>query len=117
MKSLIAVLALMCSTFAFATTDYSCMGTEPFFNLNIEGSKMSISSPIGDGAKSEEVISRISAAGYSEDVAFVVKTATATATIIAGACSDGMSDEIYSNHVVYTTEESVLYGCCNKIEK
>ena len=118
MKSLIAVLAFTCSTFAFATTDYACVGVEPFFTLNLVGSKLSLSMPLGDDAVTEEVISRIAATNYSEETAFVVKTASASATFVAGNCKIENDDDVkYTSYLVYNTEDSVYYGCCNKIEK
>jgi uncharacterized membrane protein len=118
MKKTIALLAFAFSLTAFAGSDYSCMGTEPFWGLELVGNKVSVNFPLGDdGIETEAVVSRTEAAGYSEGVAFVVKTGTASATIVAGECSDGMSDQIYTNHIVYTKGDSVFYGCCNQITK
>ena len=102
---------------ALASTDYSCFGTEPFWGLKLEGSKVSLSFPLGDEVKTEQVISRVTAYGVNEDVAFVVKINNGSATIIGGECNDGMSDEIYPSHIVFASEDSVYYGCCKKSVK
>jgi uncharacterized membrane protein len=118
MKKTIALLAFAFSLTAFAGSDYSCMGTEPFWGLELVGNKVSVNLSLGDDEiKTEAVVSRIQAAGYSDGVAFVVKTGSASATIVLGECSDGMSDQVYTNHIVYTKGDAVLYGCCNQITK
>ncbi|RPJ74481.1 MAG: hypothetical protein EHM20_10525 [Alphaproteobacteria bacterium] len=116
MKKMIALLALTSSLSSMAASDYTCSGTEPFWNLKLEGSKMTFSAAMEDESTTvNEVISRTGAAGMALDFAFVAKTEDAAATIITGECSDGMSDAIYSNHIVYTTGDLVLYGCCNPL--
>lgn len=117
MKKLIVLLSLVMSASAMASTDFSCSGTEPFWDLSIKGNEMSYNLFMSDETtKTEEVISRQTAIGVSEDYALVVKTATSSATIITGECSDGMSDTIYSNHIIYNSGDAVLYGCCNPVK-
>lgn len=116
-KIILVLVAVFFSFQTFASADFSCFGTEPFWGLKLEGSKVSLSFPLGEEAKTEKVISRITAYGVSEDVAFVVKINNGSATIIAGECSDGMSDEIYPFHIVFSSDDNVFYGCCNKSVK
>jgi uncharacterized membrane protein len=115
MKTIITFFALSLSISAMAESDFSCAGTEPFWGLNLIGSEISLTTPATESAVTEAVTSRTNASGTQEDFVFVATTATATATILSGECSDGMSDEIYSHHIVYNTGDLVLYGCCNKI--
>lgn len=117
MKNLIALLALTLSFSAMAASDLSCGGTEPFWDLKLEGKTVTFNEFMADETTTkEEVTSRVDAHGYAPDFAFVVKTANATATIVTGECSDGMSDTVYEKHIMYTTKDSVLYGCCNPLK-
>lgn len=120
-KKLAILLTFSFAVSAMAESNYSCGGTEPFWGLTIKGNKMSVSAPLGDEAVVEEITSRTSAAGTGEEYVFVAKTQNMSATIVTGECSDGMSDEVFSHHIVYTTGSSddigVYYGCCNKITK
>jgi uncharacterized membrane protein len=72
---------------------------------------------MGDEPVVTKVVSRINATNTQEDFAFVVKSETASATIITGSCNDGMSEDIYTHHIIYTSDDNVMYGCCNIISK
>lgn len=101
---------------ALADNNYKCFGTEPFWGMELVNNSLVLD--LFDETKtSEEVISRETAAGMANEFAFIAKTKNSSATIVTGECSDGMSDEIYSHHVVYTDGRAVLYGCCNKSSK
>jgi uncharacterized membrane protein len=113
-KKILSLLVLSFSINAFAGSDFTCGGTEPFWSLYLVGNEVSLSMPLGDEPTKEQVISRINATNIAEDVAFVIKTETASLTIIAGACSDGMSEDIYTHHIVYNSGDSMIYGCCNQ---
>ena len=116
MKTIIALLALTLSVSAMAA-DYSCGGTEPFWDLEIQGNTLTFNKMMDEGtAKPEEILSRVNAHGTGHEFAFVVKTEKSTATIITGECSDGMSDNVYTNHIMLTTGDQVLYGCCNQLK-
>lgn len=118
MKKIITLLALTLSVSAMASSDLSCSGTEPFWDLKIVGNTVTFNQLLADDSTTqEEVVSRVDAHGYATDFAFVVKTENATATIVTGECSDGMSDNVYEKHIMYTTKDSVLYGCCNSLKK
>lgn len=113
MKKLIVLLA-MATSFSAMAADLSCGGTEPFWDLEIKGNTVIYNSFFEDDSTTREaIISKTDGAGLAPDFAYVVKTANATATIITGECSDGMSDTVYEKHIMYTTATSVLYGCCN----
>jgi uncharacterized membrane protein len=117
MKKLILLTTFILSFSAMASTDYSCFGTEPFWGLSITGNVMTSELNLeNESNKSEEVVSRQTAIGVGLDYVLVVKTATASATIVTGECSDGMSDTIYTNHIVYNSQNTVLYGCCNAVK-
>ncbi|QDK40417.1 hypothetical protein DOM21_02895 [Bacteriovorax stolpii] len=117
MKKTIALMSMLLSLSAMAA-DYSCSGTEPFWDLKIEGNTVTFNEFMADETTTkEEIISRVDAQGLAPDFAFVVETKNAKATIVTGECNDGMSDNIYEKHIMYTTGNSVLYGCCNEITK
>ncbi len=116
LKKFISLLVLTCSFAVVAGSDYACIGTEPFWSLDIGGNKLSLSLPLGDSPMTEEVISRVNAQNTAEDCAFVVKSESITATVLTGQCSDGMSDKVYSNHLVFTIGDSAMYGCCDKVD-
>ncbi len=116
MKKFIVVLSLVCSFGAMAESNYKCFGTEPFWAMSITQDKLAFGL-FDDDTVTEDILSRETAQGTSQDFAFVVTTKSASATIIAGECSDGMSDNIYSHHVVYKNASSTLYGCCNQTSK
>jgi uncharacterized membrane protein len=116
MKKLIALLALTASVSTMAG-DLSCGGTEPFWGLEIKGEKVIFSNPYMESVTTEKVTLKQEAANTNSDFAFVLTTESgATATVITGECNDGMSDTIYSKHIIYKNAEDVLYGCCNEIK-
>lgn len=113
MKKLIAVLALTLSVSTMAS-EFSCVGTEPFWSLKITETQMSLD--MMDGVQTEAVQSKTQAAGTAEDYAFVVTSASGSATVVRAECNDGMSDNIYSHHVVLKSGSVVLAGCCNQVK-
>lgn len=116
MKKLIALLVLTFSVSSIAG-DLSCSGTEPFWGLKIKNGKVVFFSPNNKIITTEKIISKRDAANTSSDFAFVVTTeSSATATVITGECNDGMSDRIYSKHIIYKNNEYVLYGCCDELK-
>ncbi|MBC7713267.1 MAG: hypothetical protein H7177_08005 [Rhizobacter sp.] len=117
MKKLIILLSLAMSVSAMAASDFSCGGTEPFWDLTIKGDTVTYNAVMSDDSiKTEQVTSRVNAAGTQEDYAVIVKTETTSSTILAGECSDGMSDTVYSHNIILTTGDQVLVGCCNQIK-
>lgn len=116
MKKFIAILILTFSFSALANSNYKCFGTEPFWGMELVNNSLTLD--LFDEEKiTEEVLSRDTAAGLATEFAFIAKTNKSSATIVTGECSDGMSDRIYSHHVVYTDGKVVLYGCCDRSSK
>lgn len=114
MKKIIAIAFLsIFATSAFAKT-VACSGTEPFWGVKVKNSKIYFSNPAIDGTEVLSVLSTTQAAGFSDDFAFVVKSRYARLTVIAGACSDGMSDNTYSHNALFETDSGITFaGCCN----
>lgn len=117
MKKIIIALTIALSSTAAMAANYSCIGTEPFWGLKMVGSKMIFASPELERPTISSIDSKRSAAGVGPEFAFVVKSGKTTATVVTGACTDGMSDTEYTHHIVVDRgNESVLYGCCNELK-
>ena len=123
MLRLVFVLSgLFLSSASFAAIKgYVCTGTEPFFSLDINATsgKLHYTSPENEKGILYSVTSPLQARGIQEGNVVVFKgkksdiSATLLSSTIAGkTCSDGMSDNEYSYHLVYTTHQTVMYGCC-----
>lgn len=113
-KKIISTSITFFSLSAFSATDYACVGTEPFWSLNLIKDKVILNDYSKKVNHTLDVTSRTSATGTSNDYAFVVTTKYSTLTFLQGSCNDGMSDIEYSHHVIYKNGSNVLYGCCNK---
>ena len=114
MKTTIALILLTLSASSFAS-EYECFGTEPFWGAKITKTELSIDD--FETQSTSKIMSRETAAGVGEDYAFIVRTKDQTASVIAGECNDGMSDNIYSHHIMIDNVGGrVVYGCCNKAE-
>lgn len=121
MKSLIvtsSIAFILTAATAFAA-DYTCVGTEPFWGVKVEGSTLTYSSPEVPNGRAMKIKSVREAEGVPAGVATVIKTKCGkkhgvTLTVVKDAqCSDGMSDQKYTHAAVYDSSEAVLYGCCN----
>jgi uncharacterized membrane protein len=92
-----------------------CAGTEPFWSVLVAEGKMTHVMP-GPTLKTRIATLRVrtvsSAAGVSPEVVRIIRSQNARLTVIAGSCSDGMSDLEYAYHAVYEHAGMVLYGCC-----
>jgi len=110
LMSLVTLVVL--SNTAFAASEVSCVGTEPFWSAKVADAALTYQS-MGDAkAVRLKVVKIQQAQGLSSDVDFVVKTKYASLTVVAGECSDGMSDNMYSHHAVMSINGVVLSGCC-----
>lgn len=91
---------------------YKCVGTEPFFNLEISKSVLNLRTGYLD--ESYSVDGPIAARGTNSDFVSVFKSKDhdTVVSIVRGECSDGMSDDIYPYHMVYSQADNALYGCC-----
>lgn len=112
MKKLIVLLVMSLSGSVMAT-EFSCIGTEPFWGLKITNTHVTLSRE--NVSKTEPVLSKISAIGATDNFAFVVTSVSGTATVIRGECSDGMSDKLYSHHTVLKSGPIVVAGCCDQV--
>lgn len=111
MKSLLTALAFtFVTSSAFAST-LNCNGTEPFWSAEITDSLIRFSSPGTN--ESLKITSRTTAAGFTEEGAFVVKTKYTSSAISMGSCSDGMSEHEYTHTIVMEKNGQVLAGCCD----
>jgi len=123
---LIVMLVVMKSSFAGAaeknTYKLNCVGTEPFWSIKVDGSKVEMSSTELSGKTTYWNAQTSEAAGAPLGTAFSVK-----ATKDKGAkriqlsimnpgiegCGDGMSEEVYKYQVLAEVSGVLLYGCCN----
>ncbi len=113
MKTFIVLATLLTSMSSFAGLNgYECVGTEPFFSLSIKGKNLSLNDTVK--TTKATVDAPLNAIGMSPGNVTVYKNKKAdiNVTIVSGDCSDGMSDNTYAYHMVYTKGATVLYGCC-----
>lgn len=105
---------------------YKCGGTEPFFGVEIDGNKVTYSSPDHDGknkkAKPFLTSGPVGAYGMTGATSYRTKKGDMVLTLLSasvagGKCNDGMSDNLYDYHLTYVTESGTLYGCCDGIAK
>jgi uncharacterized membrane protein len=112
-KSLLVMLSLLVSNFAFAAETLYCAGTEPFWGITITDKTIHYRSPEVLDGEVTKVRSRSDAAGMPTDRVVVIKTKHTSVTLVADdSCTDGMSEETYRYHAVYVRKGTVLYGCC-----
>ena len=111
-KAILAITAMALSIPAFAA-NLECGGTEPFWNASVKKGIMTVSDPSLETSAKLRVLSINQAAGFSADNIMVVKTKFSRLTVVAGNCSDGMSEETYSHHAVLERDGIVLGGCFN----
>jgi uncharacterized membrane protein len=121
-------LALSASASAASPNTYKlkCVGTEPFWNVEVEGNMVQLSTPefSGNNAKKYWGAQVTTARGAMEGSAFQVRASRNSGaekivlSVIAAAnnsCRDYMSDNKYSHHVLVSLENDTLYrGCCQK---
>lgn len=97
---------------------YKCVGTEPFWNMQInadsisistmEGGQFSLPLALNTGAMNAPPASRVI---NGKDAQHSV-----TAFIREGSCSDGMSDQIFDFHIMSLIDSKALSGCCSAIK-
>lgn len=117
MKTTIALLALAVTTSSAFASTYECFGTEPFWAAKITSTHISVDN--FETQTSAPITYRETAAGVGDEYAFVVKTEKQSASVITGECNDGMSDNIYTHHIILEGADSYdrpVYGCCNKVK-
>jgi uncharacterized membrane protein len=117
MKTTIALMALAFSMATASASEYSCFGTEPFWGAKITDTQISVDN--FETTTTAPITYRETAAGVGDEYAFVVKSEKLSASIITGECSDGMSENVYTHHVILEGADSYsrpFYGCCNKVK-
>jgi len=90
--------------------DFTLLGTEPFWNLQVKGATMVLSQP--DPIPTVTATNAVLAATSGKAV-WTGQTGAApmVVTMTAGACSDGMSDRAYPYSAEVQVGELVLKGC------
>ena len=97
-----------------------CLGTEPFWNLEIDGANTLYREPERPDGKPLSAGSWINATGLRNHFAIRLEDGDAFHGIVtvlgtAGRCSDNMSDFEYPFHASYIRMDgSVLGGCCSR---
>lgn len=115
-KLVLAISALVLTQTAQAEIrGYSCLGTEPFWSVEVKGQTLKYAAP-GEEFKTW-VSQRKDAAGMSEGYVSVYRNPKKdiALTIVEAKCTDGMSDNEYSKTMVLIKQGSVLYGCCEPL--
>ncbi|WP_155967305.1 hypothetical protein [Kamptonema formosum] len=124
--SAFCLLALSASASAASpnTSKLKCIGTEPFWGVEVEGNMVQFSTPEFSGNKAKKYWGAqvTTARGAMENTAFQVRASRNSGaekivlSVIRAAnnsCIDGMSDNKYSHHVLVSLENGTLYrGCC-----
>jgi uncharacterized membrane protein len=96
---------------------FECVGTEPFWNMTINGTRsIKFTSPEIE----KENFDPVSPVKVEDGMAYIYNTASrltkgsVAVTVIKSSCSDSMSDTEYDYTVVINRvkEKSGLYGCC-----
>lgn len=90
--------------------DFTLLGTEPFWNLQVKGSTMVLSQP--DPIPTVTATNAVLAASSGKAV-WTGQTGAApmVVTLTAGSCSDGMSDRTYPYSAEVQVGETLLKGC------
>lgn len=101
---------------------YLCVGTEPFYSLEIKGNKMVYSDAVSEKKTTYKVSRPVDAAGVSSGnaVSYREKNGKAVVTLLSSSmagsdCSDGMSDNKYAYHMMFVTEKFTHFGCCEPL--
>lgn len=121
-NAILSAAVVLSSASAFAEfKGLGCLGTEPFWSLDVDvvKSKMTYTSPDNLKGSAYKMSQPSQAVGLQENMVMVFKAAKkdVSATVISSdlagkKCSDGMSENEYSFHVVYRNGANVVYGCC-----
>lgn len=114
MKKVFLVLLFLFSLNIFAQSELRCFGTEPFFSASITENTFAFTL-IGLDGISLPIESKTNAHG-TRDFAYKVKSQGVEASIITGECNDGMSDRVYSHHILIEIGKNIYYGCCNRVK-
>lgn len=117
MKFISLILISLSSLIAQATT-FKCVGTEPFWNaqINLSTGMAKISSAeMLEGSSIQTEIKQ--AVGTSGNYAFTAKGKYTTFAVVENStCSDGMSEDKYTHSVLMINDVNAapLFGCCKE---
>ena len=112
---LLALLSM--NSFAAEESSMTCVGTEPFWAVNVSSNnQMTLLFP-GEDDQVFTINHKTSASGTSGDFAFQISGSNSRAeflklNIIKEKCNDGMSDLEYPYSVLVDHQNRILYGCC-----
>lgn len=114
MKKLI-ILILSLSATAFGETPvFHCVGTEPFWSINVSEREKLIRFSTPDERMSLRILRKRVAVGSSDYGAFILDTKYTSLTVFPSNCNDGMSDRVYTHSAVFDMGgRDVLSGCCD----
>lgn len=90
--------------------DFTLLGTEPFWNLQIKGGTMVLTQPDPAPAVTGTSTTLAATSGKAVWTAQAGQTPF-TATLTAETCSDGMSDRVYPYAAEVKAGDLVLKGC------
>lgn len=88
---------------------FSAIGTEPFWAANVDGARLTYSTPEDSNGKTFPVSRTANAT--SEELAGLLDGQRFTLIVTAGPCSDGMSDTAYPFSVVRRIGDDTQRGC------
>jgi uncharacterized membrane protein len=117
-KNIVYLLMALASINSFAADmNLTCVGTEPFWQIDISSNKEMRFMIPGLAGENFTITQTSSAAGTSGDFAFQLSGKNAQSdllklNIIKGECNDGMSDRTYPFNVLVEHQNRILYGCC-----
>jgi uncharacterized membrane protein len=108
------LLALTTSIVRAESPTFHCVGTEPFWSINVaeRAGWLRFSSPTE--RMSLRILNRRVAQGSSRYGAFMLETRWTTLTVIPARCNDGMSDSVYTHAAMFDMGgRRIHYGCCD----
>lgn len=96
--------------------DFSLIGTEPFWNLQVKGTTLVLTRPDPEPAVTAAGAVLTASSGKATWTG-QAGTTPLTATLTAGTCSDGMSDRVYPYAAEVKLGDLVLKGCGITVEE
>ena len=103
--------------------EIKCSGTEPFFGISGNPTKMKFTSPDNEKGKSYRMRGLTDALGVMAGNAMAMKSYDGRLFLsllhkgLAGSiCNDGMSDNEYDYHLIAIERNVTYYGCCSLVK-
>lgn len=113
---LIQVTILMCfiSTVFAETPVFHCVGTEPFWNMNVSEGKRLMRFSTPEGRIALRILRKRIASGSADQGAFILESKYTSLIVAPAECNDGMSDNAYTHAAVFDMGgRNIYYGCCD----